>query len=72
MVINQVNQFSQRLPIAMIRPEWSRGKTGKGRWKQARTKPLIKEKIRKAETVSGNECQKKEVAVFNTGRIPLF
>ena len=32
----------------------------------------IKEKIRKAETVSGNECQKKEVAVFNTGRIPLF
>lgn len=39
-LINQVNQFSQRLPIAMIRPQWSRGKTGKGRWKQAKTKPL--------------------------------
>ena len=32
----------------------------------------IKEIIRKAETVSRNERQKKELAVFNTGRIPLF
>jgi len=51
-VINQVNQFSERLPIAMIRPQWSRGKTGKGRCKQARTKPL-KRKCTKHRTGRG-------------------
>ena len=32
----------------------------------------IKEKIRKVETVSRNECQKKELTDFNTGRIFPF
>ena len=39
---------------------------------EASEEKAIKEKIRRAETVSRNERQKKELAVFNTGRIPLF
>ena len=65
-VISQVNQFSQRLPIAMIRPKDRKRKM------EASEDKAIRKKICKAETVSRNERQKKELAVFTTGRIPLF
>ena len=57
-VINQVNQFGQRLPIAMIRPQWSKGKTGKGRWKQARTKPLKRKSAKQKRFLAMNVRRK--------------
>ena len=66
-VINQVNQFSQRLPIAMIRSQWSRGKTGKGRWKQARTKPLKRKSAKKKQFLEMNVRRKRWQFLIQVG-----
>ena len=69
-VINQGNQFSQT-PHCNDAPAMVLRKDRKRKMEASEDK-AIKEKIRKAETVSRNERQKKELAVFNTGRIPVF
>ena len=48
------------------------GKVQRKRKVEASEDKAIKEKIRKAETISRNERQKKELTDFNTGRIFPF
>ena len=42
----------------MIRPQWSRRKTGKGRWKQARTKPLKRKSAKQKQFLEMNVRRK--------------
>ena len=63
--------IQSKTPHCNDTPAMVQKKDRKGKMEASEDK-AIKEIIRKAETVSRNERQKKELAVFNTGRIPLF
>ena len=54
------------------KPNETPGKVQRKRKVEASEDKAIKEKIRKAETVSRNERQKKELTDFKTGRIFPF